>query len=46
MFFNLTLCQAMLCRKEKTKVALMNPHTPQREDEKARIEADGGIVVW
>ena len=27
-------------------VELMDPHKPQREDEKKRIEESGGVIVW
>eukprot|EP00127_Corallochytrium_limacisporum_P005683 Clim_evm62s210 gene=Clim_evmTU62s210 len=37
--------QAVLCRNGQPKV-LMQAHKPEREDEKARIEAAGGVVVW
>eukprot|EP00051_Salpingoeca_urceolata_P015563 m.202200 g.202200 ORF g.202200 m.202200 type:complete len:386 (+) comp18435_c4_seq5:210-1367(+) len=37
--------QVMMCR-DGEPVKLMEPHKPQREDEKARIEANGGVVVW
>ncbi|EDV22421.1 uncharacterized protein TRIADDRAFT_28894, partial [Trichoplax adhaerens] len=37
--------QVILSRGGKA-VVLMNPHKPEREDEKARIEALGGCVVW
>eukprot|EP00041_Stephanoeca_diplocostata_P018203 m.379458 g.379458 ORF g.379458 m.379458 type:complete len:257 (-) comp20953_c0_seq5:3472-4242(-) len=37
--------QAMLCRKAGP-VQLMVPHKPNNEDEKQRIEAAGGVVVW
>ena len=35
----------MLCRDGKV-VELMKPHKPQNEDEKQRIEAAEGVVVW
>jgi hypothetical protein len=35
----------MMCKKGQA-VELMNAHTPQREDEKKRIEENGGVVVW
>lgn len=37
--------QAALCRGGEA-IPLMKPHKPQNEDEKARIEAAGGVVVW
>ncbi|XP_059938859.1 protein phosphatase 1E [Mesoplodon densirostris] len=37
--------QVMLVRKGQA-VELMKPHKPDREDEKQRIEALGGCVVW
>ena len=37
--------QAVLCRGGEP-VELMDPHKPNRDDEKARIEAAGGVVVW
>ncbi|KPP75303.1 protein phosphatase 1E-like [Scleropages formosus] len=37
--------QAMLVRKGQP-VELMKPHKPDREDEKQRIEALGGCVIW
>ncbi|NXJ07199.1 PPM1E phosphatase, partial [Odontophorus gujanensis] len=37
--------QVMLVRKGQA-VELMKPHKPDREDEKKRIEALGGCVVW
>eukprot|EP00055_Hartaetosiga_balthica_P002355 m.3681 g.3681 ORF g.3681 m.3681 type:complete len:392 (+) comp2109_c0_seq1:72-1247(+) len=37
--------QTFLCR-DGAAVELMNPHKPEREDEKKRIEDSGGIVVW
>eukprot|EP00040_Diaphanoeca_grandis_P014906 m.75746 g.75746 ORF g.75746 m.75746 type:complete len:363 (+) comp24822_c1_seq1:380-1468(+) len=37
--------QAVLCRSGKA-VELMKPHKPQNEDEKKRIEDNGGVVVW
>ncbi|XP_075051172.1 protein phosphatase 1E [Mixophyes fleayi] len=37
--------QVMLVRKGQA-VELMKPHKPDREDEKHRIEALGGCVVW
>ncbi|XP_029467340.1 protein phosphatase 1E [Rhinatrema bivittatum] len=37
--------QVMLVRRGKA-VELMKPHKPDREDEKQRIEALGGCVVW
>ncbi|XP_062262862.1 protein phosphatase 1E [Platichthys flesus] len=37
--------QVMLVRKGQA-VELMKPHKPDREDEKQRIEALGGCVIW
>ncbi|KAF3840679.1 hypothetical protein F7725_006541 [Dissostichus mawsoni] len=37
--------QVMLVRKGEA-VELMKPHKPDREDEKLRIEALGGCVIW
>ncbi|XP_034462336.1 protein phosphatase 1E [Hippoglossus hippoglossus] len=37
--------QVMLVRKGQP-VELMKPHKPDREDEKQRIEALGGCVIW
>lgn len=37
--------QAMMCRGGK-EVELMVPHKPSNEDEKKRIEDNGGVVVW
>lgn len=37
--------QVMMC-KGGTHVALMDPHKPNREDEKKRIEDNAGVVVW
>ncbi|KAJ3589051.1 hypothetical protein NHX12_009899 [Muraenolepis orangiensis] len=37
--------QVMLVRKGQA-VELMKPHKPDREDEKLRIEALGGCVIW
>eukprot|EP00042_Codosiga_hollandica_P025599 m.115477 g.115477 ORF g.115477 m.115477 type:complete len:433 (+) comp51918_c0_seq2:175-1473(+) len=37
--------QVMLCRGNAV-VKLMDPHKPEREDEKKRIEEAGGVVVW
>ena len=37
--------QAMMI-KAGANVDLMNPHKPNRDDEKQRIEAAGGVVVW
>ncbi|KAM6983970.1 protein phosphatase 1E [Tautogolabrus adspersus] len=37
--------QVILVRKEQV-VELMKPHKPDREDEKQRIEALGGCVIW
>ncbi|XP_028838328.1 protein phosphatase 1E [Denticeps clupeoides] len=37
--------QAMLVRRGQS-VELMKPHKPDREDEKQRIEALGGCVIW
>nr|XP_033778711.1 protein phosphatase 1E [Geotrypetes seraphini] len=37
--------QVMLVKRGKA-VELMKPHKPDREDEKQRIEALGGCVVW
>ncbi|KAI4880427.1 hypothetical protein NFI96_018411 [Prochilodus magdalenae] len=37
--------QAMLVKKGQP-VELMKPHKPDREDEKQRIEALGGCVIW
>ena len=37
--------QAMMI-KAGSNVDLMNPHKPNRDDEKQRIEAAGGVVVW
>ncbi|KAM9455432.1 protein phosphatase 1E [Clarias gariepinus] len=37
--------QVMLVRKGEA-VELMKPHKPDREDEKKRIEALGGCVIW
>lgn len=37
--------QAVLMRNGKA-VTIMEPHSPEREDEKQRIEEMGGCVVW
>jgi len=37
--------QAVLVRDGRA-VQIMNPHKPEREDERKRIEALGGCVVW
>eukprot|EP00124_Ichthyophonus_hoferi_P001407 Ihof_evm10s72 gene=Ihof_evmTU10s72 len=38
--------QAMLCRRGEAVEGMCEPHTPNREDEKQRIESLGGVVVW
>eukprot|EP00123_Amoebidium_parasiticum_P009158 comp19288_c0_seq1/m.22120 comp19288_c0_seq1/g.22120 ORF comp19288_c0_seq1/g.22120 comp19288_c0_seq1/m.22120 type:complete len:507 (-) comp19288_c0_seq1:940-2460(-) len=38
--------QAMLCRRGEPVSGMCQPHKPDREDEKARIEGLGGVVVW
>jgi protein phosphatase 1E len=38
--------QAMLCRDGQSVPGICSPHKPEREDEKQRIEALGGVVVW
>ncbi len=39
------LLQAMMCRAGEP-VRLMTPHKPNEEEEKKRIEAAGGVVIW
>jgi len=37
--------EALLCHRSRS-LKLVEPHTPARADEKARISAAGGTVVW
>ena len=35
----------MLCKGDGV-IQVMDPHKPNRDDEKLRIEQAGGVVVW